>query len=326
MSRELEEAFDEVSYLGFPATSRNLPGMVRALSREIHEFAPDLVSSHLFHADLVTALARSAAPRVSTAHTHGLSANDHPLTRLIARAVGALSFRFAAVIPSSDSDEMLGFLKSLGMRRITPAILNGSELPLAPSFDPRARTFMSIARGHPVKGHVTLFSAFRSIENELPGWTLRAIGPGVEAQNELIQSAIVSADATELLKNGKITLEGPTDAPAKMLSQAAALVISSLYGETSPLIGAEAAAAGIPVITSRVGNCADFVDDPRFAVEPGSIEDLARAMAEYASLSDNEREALSRAARGRAERDYNPARVVAAYRDRFTAVLAERKS
>lgn len=323
LSQELESAFDEVSYLGFPPTSRNLLGMVRALSREIREFAPDIVSSHLFHADLVTALARTNAPRVSTAHTHGLSADDHALTRLIARAVGALTFRFAAVIPSSDSNEMRKFLSSLGIRRIAPAILNGSELPPSPSFDSKARAFVSLARSHPVKGHATLLAAFRSIASELPEWTLRVIGPGVEAENEVIRSAIASADAEELVKSKRITLEGPTDAPQEALAGAAALVISSLYGETSPLVGAEAAGAGVPVITTRVGNCADFADDPRFVVEPGSANDLAQAMLIFASLSDGERMELSRLARARAERDYDPSRVAAAYRERFAAVIAE---
>ena len=103
LSAELDAAFDEVVYLNTPTTSRDIFKMVRGLNRNIREFHPDVVSSHLFHADLVTALSNTSAPRTTTVHTHGFGPGDHPLTKVIARAVGLLSRRFAAVIPSSDS-------------------------------------------------------------------------------------------------------------------------------------------------------------------------------------------------------------------------------
>ena len=129
-----------------------------------------------------------------------------------------------------------------------------------------------------MKGHAVLFSAFRRVADQLPDWKLRAVGPGVDDQQEVMQAAIEAANARELIQSTRITLEGPTMEPQTLLGQASALVISSLYGETSPLIGAEAAGTGIPVITSRVGNCADFADDPRFVVEPGSVSDLALSL------------------------------------------------
>lgn len=317
LSEQLEEAFAEVEYLGFPPTSRNLLGMVRSLERVVREFEPDLISSHLFHADLVAALSRTPVPKASTMHTHGLGPDDHPLTRLIARVVGALSFRFAAVIPSSDSDQMATFMSKLRMKRVTQAILNGADIAPAPTFDPNSRTVLSVARNHPVKGHHVLFEAFARAAQTHPDWSLEAYGPGIEDSDASMQAALGAPIALEAWKSGRIILEGPTSDPNSVLATGAVLVISSLYGETLPLIGAEAAGVGLPVITTKVGNCAEFADDPRFVVEPGSVGELAQALETYMDLSDEDRLALSKAARDRAEERYRPDVVAGAYRDAY---------
>ncbi|PRI10210.1 glycosyltransferase [Leucobacter massiliensis] len=321
LSEELDAAFDELAYLDTPPSSRDLPGMVRALNAQIRDFAPDIVSSHLFHADLVTALARTSAPRTTTVHTHGFGPADHPLTRLIARAVGLLSWRFAAVIPSSDSPEMARFIRSLRMRKVVAPILNGAEIPERPSFDPASRTFVSIARNHPVKGHDVLFGAFADVAERIPGWRLRAYGPGVEPGDERMRQLLRETGAVELAAEGRIALAGPTAHPEQALAAASALVISSRYGETSPLVGAEAAGSGVPVITSDIGNCRQFADDPRFAVPAGDRAALAEALLGYARLSDEERGALSAAARRRAEERYSPQRVANDYRAVFATLV-----
>lgn len=323
LSDELDAAFDEVVYLDVSPSSRDLLGMVRGLNAQIADFQPDVISSHLFHADLVTALARTRVPRTTTVHTHGFGPGDHPLTKLIARAVGLLSYRFAAVVPSSDSAEMGAFVKRLRMRNVHAPILNGAEIPDAANFDPTARSFLSMARNHPVKGHAVLFGAFTDIAGTAPEWRLRAFGPGVTPDDPDMLAAIASAGAESLLAEGRITLEGPTAHPEAALAESSALVISSLYGETSPLIGAEAAGSGVPVITSDIGNCRQFVDDDRFAVPAGSRPALAQAMRTYAELGDATRSQLSKQARERAETMYLPSRVVASYRELF-AQLAER--
>lgn len=323
LSEELDEAFDEVIYLNTPPTSRDIFGMVRGLNAQIRDFRPDVISSHLFHADLVTALARTEAPRTTTVHTHGFGPADHPLTKFIARAVGALSFRFDAVIPSSDSADMARFIRALRMKNVRTPILNGAEIPPAATFNPAARSFLSLARNHPVKGHDVLFGAFADVAGQIPDWTLHAYGPGVTPDDPRMVSVLREAGASELAAAGRITLDGPTSHPNEVLARSSALVISSLYGETSPLVGAEAAGNGVPVITSDIGNCRQFVDEARFAVPAGDRAALAAALLSYAQLSDGERLALSQSARSRAEKMYSPQRVAASYRAEFAELVKQ---
>lgn len=326
LSDELEAAFDEVVYLDTPPESRDLFRMVRGVNSHIRLFKPDVVSSHLFHADLVTALARMKVPRTTTVHTHGFGPGDHPLTKLIARAVGILSFRFDAVIPSSDSPDMVHFIRLLRMRNVRPPILNGAEIPSAPSFGEGAREFVSLARNHPVKGHDVLFGAFADMAADYPEWRLRAYGPDVLPGNERMETVIDESGARQLVDAGRISLEGPTNRPHLALTTASALIISSRYGETSPLVGAEAAGSGVPVITTNIGNCASFADDPRFVVPPGDRAALAKALRLYASLSDAERRELSNRARARAIGRYHPQRVAAEYREVFAELVEQRRA
>lgn len=319
LSPTLDRSFDEVHYLGYPPTSRNLIGMVRDLERVIAVEQPDIISSHLFHADLVTLLVRSRTPKTTTVHTQGFGPADHPLTKAIARVIGLASARFAAVIPASDSPAMAEFLKRLRMRRVVEPIRNGTDIPAERVFSTGSRSFVSIARNHPVKGHQILFDAFGRIAADYPEWRLRAVGPAVTTA-ELAPSG---RRARQLLAAGRISLEGPTDHPEQVLAEASALVISSLYGEAFPIVGAEAAAAGVPVITTRVGSCPEFADDPQFVVSPNSVDELAEAMARYAALTDEQRDELSVLARQRAERHYSPAAVVGSYRRLFSRLIRE---
>lgn len=324
LSPQLEDSFDEVHYLGFDASSRNILGMVRAFERVARAFAPDVISSHLFHADIVVALARVNAPKTTTMHTQSLGPEDHPLTRLIARAVGVLSFRFAAVIPASPSPQMASFISSLKMRNVVEAIPNGAKVPEFPAFDPASRQFLSLARNHPVKGHTRLFEAFASIASIIPEWTLAAYGPDVTPENEAMRTALAGAGATPLEAEGRIALRGPTAHPEQALADASALVISSTYGEAFPIVGAEAAGLGIPVITTDLGSCAEFADDPTFLVAPDNSEELAAALLAYAQRTDTERLALSEAARSRAEQRYHPEVAYERYRAEFSRAIAAR--
>ena len=324
LSPQLEAAFDEVRYLGFPPSSRNLPGMVRALERYARGFRPDVVSSHLFHADLVTALARIRAPKTTTVHTQALGKDDHPLTRAIARAVGLLSFRFAAVIPAGGSPQMAAFIRRLRMRNVVDPIPNGAEVPDRADYDPASRVFLSLARNHPVKGHRELFAAFASIADAAPAWRLVAHGSGVDAADPAMREAISAAGAERLVAEGRIELAGPTAHPEEALARAGALVISSVYGEAFPIVGAEAAGHGVPVITTELGSCSEFVDAPGYLVPPGDAAVLAAALGRFAALGDAERRELSGRARARAESQYRPSVAYGRYRALFARLIAQR--
>ncbi|MCC3267159.1 glycosyltransferase [Arthrobacter gengyunqii] len=323
MSERLEKAFARVHYLDFAPSSRDLPGMVRALERVRRRFQPDVIHSHLFHADLVTVLLpASGAAKVSTIHTQGFSKADHILTRLISRAVGLLSFRFDAVVPTGEA--CLRFGESYRYRRLSVPIDNTAPIPPENTYNPRSTMLLSLARWHPVKGHSVLLEAFRRLLETHPDWTLACVGPGASEGNPDAVQAVKTAGLQDSLDDGRVQLRGPTENVSVVLREAGALVISSLYGETFPVVGVEANASGVPVIATRVGECGQFVASPAHLVPPGDAGALADALRNFADLSTLERTGLSKVVRTRAENEFSPGTAAHKYRDVYQKALARK--
>jgi glycosyltransferase involved in cell wall biosynthesis len=115
--------------------------------------------------------------------------------------------------------------------------------------------------------------------------------------------AAVAGRIRSLELDGRVALLGQLDA-AQMLDEyrhAAVLVLPSAQ-ETSPMVIAEAMAAGVPVVATRVGGVPHLVEDGRtgFLVEVGDIDAIGRRVAEL--LGDEPtRRAFAAAARSRAE-------------------------
>nr|WP_255499713.1 MULTISPECIES: glycosyltransferase [unclassified Leucobacter] len=211
------------------------------------------------------------------------------------------------------------------MRNVVSPIPNAATVPEHPAFRQSSRTFLSLARNHPVKGHRQLFEAFSLVATGAPDWNLVAYGTNVTMDDEAMRRAITEAGAEELTSQGRIRLLGATDHPEEALAAASALVISSVYGEAFPIVGAEAAGLGIPVISTDLGSCQEFVDDPQFLVRPGDASALAAALRSYISLDDDTRAELSQAARSRAEQEYHPRTAYERYRSLFAQLIEQRQ-
>jgi glycosyltransferase involved in cell wall biosynthesis len=91
------------------------------------------------------------------------------------------------------------------------------------------------------------------------------------------------------------------------MARARALVLPSLSYEGFPLVVAEAYAAGLPIIASRLGSLEELVEDgvTGLLARPGDARDLADRL--RAAEGDGAGFArMGRAARGRYERLYAP--------------------
>lgn len=320
LSPRLEYAFDSVQYLNVSEASRNLPGMVRGLERAVKSFGPDIIHSNLFHADLVSMLARvGGVPKVTTIHTQGFGPGDHYLTKLIAHAVGRFSFLFNAAVPTPGSSD---FAARLGYRNLVDPIANSANIADTSLFKEDTKVFSTIGRFHPVKGHAVLFRAFAEVLKSHPDWMLVCTGPGLDHHNTELMGLVEDAGLSTALRVGSLVLNGSTDNVQGVLASSTALIISSLYGETFPMVGVEANGAGIPVIATDVGNSSRFTFDDKYVVEPGNAAALAVAMNRYADLTPSDRAAMSRAVRARALAEFDPRDLVTRYRDVYTSLIS----
>jgi glycosyltransferase involved in cell wall biosynthesis len=309
LSDRLEAVFDDVTYLEFPRTSWALGRLVKQVGAAIATAAPDVVHTHLLHADLAVALGRTRLPLVSTVHTTGMSDGDRLRSRVLGRAVGVLARRFDAIVACDPTcAEYLRTMRYPLAR--TQVIVNGVHLPDTVSPPPASDTpvVLSLSRWHPMKDHDNLFAAAASLLRQGKTFRLVCAGSGVTEDNGELAALAERHGVRSVLE-----VLGPRNDVAALLAQATAFVLSSAYGEALPMAGLEALAAGRPVVATEVGGCPDLVVDPALLVAPRDPDALAAAVAHVVDASPARWAELSAAARSRAAARYDARRTVAAY-------------
>ena len=261
-------------------------------------FAPDVVHSHLFKADVLAAscLGRRRPGReglVSTKHNLDVFL-ERPPWRILGRA--ALAREDAAIAVSGAVAAY--YRKALGEpaaefhvvpHGIAPDSPHASRPPVPP---PGADRVVSVARLDPQKDPLGLVEAFRAVVRAHPGATLTLVGRGaLEAQ---VRTAAAGLPA------GSVTLTGFTDDPAAHMDAADVVVLASRW-EGLGLVLVEAALRERPVVATTVGGIPEVVDDgvTGLLVAPGAPAALAAAIVRLLDDPDTARR-MGGAARERA--------------------------
>lgn len=107
---------------------------------------------------------------------------------------------------------------------------------------------------------------------------------------------------------------GATDRPEDVLVEADCVVLPS-YREGLPRSLLEAAACGVPVITTDAPGCRDAVRDGKNALlcKPRNVESLAEAMRTMLRMPETSRRAMGQAGRQWVENNFSEERVIRAY-------------
>jgi len=153
------------------------------------------------------------------------------------------------------------------------------------------------------KGLETAVRAAKIVAERVPAFRLVIVGDG-----ELRQP--LAALAQEIGAEGSVVMVGARHDVPDILRSVDLLAMAS-ESETSGLVAMEAAAAGIPVVATRVGGLPETVQDgvTGVMVPPRDAPALARAVVSV--LEDrNVGERMGEAARGRARREFGAERLV----------------
>lgn len=149
---------------------------------------------------------------------------------------------------------------------------------------------LHVASVNPVKDHVTLLRAFRSLLNS-----------GVPAHLDLVGvdtlAGAAARLATELQIDQHLTFQGfrPTAELIPLYQQSHAFVLTSRH-EAAGAVVLEAAACGVPVAGSAVGYIKDWSPDRSMAISPQQPDQLGQAL--HRLLGDHAlRDRLARNAR-----------------------------
>jgi glycosyltransferase involved in cell wall biosynthesis len=316
-ARLLEEA-------GWPVTALDMaPGRVRPrdlvrLACELRRIDPDVVHTWMYHADLLGGVVARLTTRsrvMWSLHQSALPAADMKRsTRAIARVNALLSWLVPRTIVST-SWSARAFHTRLGYRpsRIhviptsfdLPGPINRQAVRAGLEIPPAALVVARVGRFHAQKDYPTFLRAMDLVLAERDDVHVVLAGAGVTADNAALP---LPQDAA---RRARVHLLGERPDAPLLVAACDVAVSSSAFGESTALVIGEAMAAGVPVVTTDVGDAARLVGRTGRVVPPREPAALAAATRELLELDPEERAALGAAARKRI-REYFSLDVMAA--------------
>jgi glycosyltransferase involved in cell wall biosynthesis len=293
---ELTDAGVQVVSLGMAKGVADPRGMVR-LARAVRSFRPDVVHSHMVHANLLSRATRLMCHMpvlVCTAHNvdeggrwrerlYRLTDRLADVTTNVSKAgveryirVGAVPARRIRCIPNGI--DVARFERSPTVRSAVRSALHVSD----------AFVFLAVGRLERAKGFDVLVRAMPSVMLARDDAVFLIVGDG--SQLHTLEKAARSCTNVRFL--------GARDDVPDLMAAADALVVPSRW-EGLPMVLLEAASAGLPVVATDVGGNAEVVADREtgFLVPPDDPEALGVAMVRMANLAPDVKHEM--ATRGR---------------------------
>lgn len=312
MGEEAEREGIPIQSLGLRRNLGFFPGLMR-LVRVIRQARPDILHSHMVHANLIASAVRAMAPvprLIATIHSinpggpfrvaaYRLSSRMVDQFTIISRlsadhyvSIGAVPRERLQVIPNTVDIER--FQRSLPAR----AALR-KELGVADRF-----VWIAVGRFEEAKDYPTMIGGFARLVSSRPDALLLLVGKG--SLKEEVEQLIRQHGLEEQVRFLGVRRDVP-----ELLSTADGYVLSSAW-EGMPVVLLEAAALELPIVATRVGGVAEVVDDGStgILVQPGDPASLAEAMGRIQSLSPEERARMGARGRSLVEQRYGTERVM----------------
>jgi glycosyltransferase involved in cell wall biosynthesis len=318
-----------VEALGMGSALPNPVALVRLIAM-LRRGKPDVVSTWLYHADLIGGLAARCAgvPVVWGVRSSDLPADSTKFaTRAVVRVCAALSRHVPTVI-ACCSHRARAFHEGMGypaekfrvvpngfdLERFRPDQTARSSVRAELRLPPDAPLVGLIARFDPYKNHEGFLEAAAAVIARLPGVHFLLVGGGVDQYN-----APLVVGVRRLGLDGKVHLLGlRQDMPRLMASLD--VVASASWTEAFSNVLGEAMACGIPCVVTDVGDSAYVVGDTGTVVPQGDMAGLADGMRCTLTLPAAERRTLGDRARARVTAHFEIGAVAREYERLFRQV------
>lgn len=269
----------EVQELGVRKIS-NLPAAYRKFTAIVKDFKPDVIHSHMVHANLMARyfkLFNKGYKLICTAHNIKEGG-----------ALTMLGYRLTKTIPnwsSNVSREAYAYFIEKGYfnKQASSFVPNATDTDMFnPNrdftedlrgefhFPDNAYVFLSAGRLHPQKNHKLLLNAFKRTSDKLKDAYLVIAGEG-----PLLQALKEYAD--ELGIANRVVFAGRCDDMPQLLAMCNCFVLSSDY-EGFGLVVAEAMAMLKPVIATDCGGVKEVTGGYGILIKPLDIDGMALAM------------------------------------------------
>lgn len=306
-------------------------GCVRRLARCVRDSGAQLVHAHQYTPYAYVTAARLLGRRPPVLFTeHGRFYPDlsSAKRRLFNRLMTSRHDRLVAV--GGAVKQALVDKEGLPAQRIEVVYNGVSSKPAELSAERRAElrrefgatdddfVMLQVARLDPIKDHRTALKAYAAAFAQNPRIRLVLVGDGPE------RTTIDRQIADQGLQRSVTTLGQRGDVP-ELLAAADAFLLTSV-SEGIPVTIIEAMAAGLPVISTRVGGVPEVIDDGETGLlaASGDSDGLARAMVRI-SQEPQLREALAVRGRERVASRFSEERMIERYASLYAELAQERR-
>lgn len=288
------------------------------LQKLVRSFQPDVVNSHLVHANILTRLLRLLTPMprlISSAH----NTNEEGRSRMLAYR---LTDRLADISTNVSAEAVQAFenQKALSPDRML-AIHNGintedfvfdqaarDRVRAELSTDDSTPLILAVGRLWEQKDYPSLLTAMSGLACRAGDFRLAIVGEGpLRGELEALAQSLGIADQVDFLGVRH-------DVPA-LMSACDVFVLSSAW-EGFGLVVAEAMACERIVIATDSGGVKEVVGEAGYLVKPRDSQALSSAIKQALHMSNAERLAVGEAARARVVEKFS----LAATADRYLAV------
>lgn len=324
----------EARSLGIPTESleirRGVPdprGLIR-LIKLTRSWRPDVVHSHMVHANLLARALRlfvRVPVLISTIHNvyegGPVWMAGYRLTNRVVDHITAVS--------QAAADRFVN--ERIVPREMVTVIPNGVDMDRMRNVAPEARVsirrslglerefvWIAVGRFEIAKDYPNMLRAFARVRERTSQAVLLLVGRGsLQADTEKLVGELGLAGAVRFL--------GVRHDIPEVMSTADGYVMSSAW-EGMPMVLLEAAAAGLPIVTTRVGGNPEVVCEAEsgYVVPPRDPSALAAAMLRLMDLPEQERRSMGIRGQEHVETHYGLHRVAERWEAIYRGVLARK--
>jgi len=326
----MEYIAKELEQSQIPAVSLNMrpgspdPRAVLALAGYLRMQKPQIVHTHMVHANLLGRVARLFAPvpvLISTAH----NVNEGSRWREIAYRLTDMLCDLTTQVSEAGLKRYIaiGAVPEAKIRFV-PNGINSMEFRPDPQARDLAREelgwqqhfiWLAVGRFAEAKDYPNLLQAFAGVHARHPEGRLMIAGKGelMEATQRL---------ARELGLSEVVRFLGPRkDIPA-LMNAADGYVMSSAW-EGLPMVLLEASATGLPIVATDVGGNREVVQEGQtgYLVPPKDARALGAAMLRLMALPKTQKQSMGEAARALVQRRYSLESVLSQWESIYAELL-----
>ena len=324
----------EAQGLGIPTESlemrRGIPdprGLLRLLSL-VRSWRPDLVHSHMIHANLMARALRLLVPLPALVSTIHNIYEGGPGWMAAYRLTNGLVDQMT-IVSQAAADRFVN--ESIIPRKLLRALPNGVDMDPFRKVPAGARkslreslgltdefVWLAVGRFEIAKDYPNMLHAFAKVRERDDRAVLLLVGRG-SLQSEAEELA------RQLGLGSAVRFTGVRNDVPELMSAADGYVLSSAW-EGMPVVLLEAAAAALPIVATVAGGNHEVVLDEisGFLVPPRDSEALSRAMLRLMGLSPAERRAMGERGRENIRIHHGLTRMVDQWEDLYREVLARK--